>query len=380
MPWADVVTAAANVAKEGFNVTSEFATALKSLPCGNMTSKMTAAFQPNGHLLQAGELAYRLDLASLLKDIARLGPDAFYNSNVTQEMIESTGKLAIEDFINYTVLEQDPITSSYQGNLLLTAPAPHAGAMLLSTLNILERFNLSASTDRNLTAHLLIEALKFALAQGSNLGDPKRNPLVAELVLNMTSKARAAQLQAEIDEDRTFDEDHYGPFRPIVSGNEASQVVVIGPDNFMVTMSSSLNTAFGSCIMTHSGVLLNSEMLNFNTTSQVNKAHVGQRPLSWLAPVLVLPAKGYCGTYLALSSSKGPHVVSSLSQGQQEVLEAKLQVLEVVTLGLMEFRQDLHSFIHHPLQCFWPMLSWRWSHNPHQHKVKKITGYSVHIN
>ena len=35
----------------------------------------------------------------------------------------------------------------------------------------------------------------------------------------------------------------------------------------------------------------------------------------------------------------------------------------------MEFRQDLHSFIHHPLQCFWPMLSWRWSHNPHQHKI-----------
>ena len=51
------------------------------------------------------------------------------------------------------------------------------------------------------------------------------------------SKARAAQLQAEIDEDRTFDEDHYGPFQPINSGNEASQVVVIGPDNFMVTMS-----------------------------------------------------------------------------------------------------------------------------------------------
>uniref|UniRef100_UPI00358DE535 glutathione hydrolase 7 n=1 Tax=Myxine glutinosa TaxID=7769 RepID=UPI00358DE535 len=319
MPWSDVVTAAAKVAKEGFNVTSEFATALKSLPCGDMSQKMKDVFQPNGRLLQAGELAYRKDLADLMEEIARRGPDAFYNSNLTQEMIESTGKMAIEDF-NYTVLVQAPITSSYQGNLLLTAPAPHAGAMLLSTLNILERFNLSASSDGNLTAHLLIEALKFALAQGSNLGDPTDTPLVDELVQNMTSKARAARLQAEIDESQTFDEDHYGLFQPIYSGKEASQVVVMGPDNFMVTMSSSLNTAFGSCIMTQSGILLNSEMLNFNTTSQANKARVGHRPLSWLAPVLVQPAKGYCGTYLALGSSKGPHVVSSLSQVLLELL------------------------------------------------------------
>lgn len=114
---------------------------------------------------------------------------------------------------------------------------------------------------------------------------------------------------------------------------------------------SSLNRPFGSGIVTPSGVLLNSQILDFSwpnktnnfspnpvsccyrstlinvtisfscsvqllvaSCQQHNSIQRGKRPMSFLIPTAVRPALGVCGTYLAVGSSNADKALSGITQ------------------------------------------------------------------
>ncbi|XP_029133169.2 glutathione hydrolase 7 [Labrus bergylta] len=94
----------------------------------------------------------------------------------------------------------------------------------------------------------------------------------------------------------------------------AGQVAVIGPDDLMVSVVSSLCKPFGSKIITQSGIILNSAILDFSwpnktrgqpLTNQKNRVQPEKRPLLSPMPTLVVPAGSKCGVYMAFSSSIG---------------------------------------------------------------------------
>ncbi|PNI27821.1 GGT7 isoform 2, partial [Pan troglodytes] len=103
----------------------------------------------------------------------------------------------------------------------------------------------------------------------------------------------------------------------------AAQVLIMGPDDFIVAMVSSLNQPFGSGLITPSGILLNSQMLDFSWPNRTanhsapsleNSVQPGKRPLSFLLPTVVRPAEGLCGTYLALGANGAARGLSGLTQ------------------------------------------------------------------
>ncbi|NXW99760.1 GGT7 hydrolase, partial [Larus smithsonianus] len=93
--------------------------------------------------------------------------------------------------------------------------------------------------------------------------------------------------------------------------------------DFFIFLFSSLNRPFGSGIITPSGILLNSQMLDFSWQNKTmnysiprpqNLIQPRKRPLSFLLPTIVRPSEGMCGTYLCLGANNGDRALSSIVQ------------------------------------------------------------------
>ncbi|XP_035014091.1 glutathione hydrolase 7 isoform X5 [Hippoglossus stenolepis] len=350
MSWKDVVTMAADVARNGFNVTHDLAEALAKVKDQNTSDAFRALFLPNGQAPLSGLFTRRLDLAAILDAVAVKGIPEFYSGNLTQEMEAAVqakgGVLTDDDFGNYSTVLQQPAEITYQGHHVMVAPAPHAGVALITALNILEGYNITSQVFRNSTYHWIAESVKIALALASGLGDPMFDTSVAEIVTKMQSKSQASLLRQMINDSQALPASHYTPSFTLEEGAAAAQVMVMGPDDYIVSFMSSLNKPFGSGIVTPSGILLNSQILDFTWPNKTqssspnphNNLQPGKRPMSFLMPTAVRPAVGLCGTYVAIGSSNGEKALSGITQcAQGERLWAGVEMLTSPQLSTAVF-------------------------------------------
>ncbi|XP_036039646.1 glutathione hydrolase 7 isoform X3 [Onychomys torridus] len=333
LPWSQVLAFAAAVAQDGFNVTHDLASqpspahALAERLPPNASDRFLETFLPSGHPPLPGSLLRRPDLAEVLDILGMAGPAAFYNGgNLTLEMVAEAqhagGVITEEDFHNYSALTEKPVCGVYRGHLVLSSPPPHTGPALISALNILEGFNLTSLVAREQALHWVAETLKIALALASRLGDPVYDSTITESMDDMLSKVEAANFRGHISDSQAAP----APLLPVYEldgAPTAAQVLVMGPDDFIVAMVSSLNRPFGSGLVTPSGILLNSQMLDFSWPNRTanhsapsleNSVQPGKRPLSFLLPTVVRPAEGLCGTYLALGANGAARGLSGLTQ------------------------------------------------------------------
>ncbi|RLV92832.1 hypothetical protein DV515_00013647 [Chloebia gouldiae] len=331
LPWSELLGLTASVAQNGFNVTHDLAKALSELKDLNYSERFQEIFLPEGQPLLPGMFVRRLDLAAVLQLLGTEGVSAFYRGNLTQEMISEVhnygGVLVEEDFNNYSVTVEDPVHTIYQG------PA------LISALNILEGFNITRQGSRGNILHWMAETLKIALSLASNLGDPSGDLSVTHTAEGMVSKSEANSLRQLINDSQSF---LSMPHSPLESGAAASQVLVMGPDDFIVAVVSSLNRPFGSGIVTPSGILLNSQMLDFSWQNKTmnhsiprlqNLLQPRRRPRSFLLPTIVRPSEGMCGTYLCLGANNGDRGLSSIVQVLVNVLTFNKNLSESLSLG-----------------------------------------------
>nr|XP_015093357.1 glutathione hydrolase 7 isoform X3 [Vicugna pacos] len=354
LPWSQVLAFAAAVAQDGFNVTHDLAQALAEQPPPNASERFRETFLPSGHPPLPGSLLRRPDLAAVLDVLGTSGPAAFYaGGNLTLEMVAEAqhagGVITEEDFSNYSALVENPVSGVYRGHLVLSPRPPHTGPALISALNILEGFNLTSLVSREQTLHWVAETLKIALALASRLGDPAYDSTITESTDDMLSKVEAAYFRGQINDSQTAPV----PLLPIyeLNGNPtAAQVLIMGPDDFIVAMVSSLNRPFGSGLITPSGILLNSQMLDFSWPNRTanhpapsleNSVQPGKRPLSFLLPTVVRPAEGLCGTYLALGANGAARGLSGLTQVLLNVLTLNRNLSDSLARGRLH--PDLQS-------------------------------------
>ncbi|XP_061298063.1 glutathione hydrolase 7 isoform X1 [Pezoporus flaviventris] len=346
LPWSKLLGLVAGVAQDGFNVTHDLAKAVSELKDLNYSDKFRDVFLPDGQPLLPGMFIRRLDLAALLELLAAEGVSAFYSGNLTQEIISEVhnygGVLVEEDFSNYSVTVENPVHTVYRGHLVFSPPPPHAGPALITALNILEGFNITSQVPRGNILHWMAETLKIALSLASNLGDPSDDVSITHTAESMMSKLEANSLRQLVNDSQSFSSDVHVPHFSMESGPAASQVLVMGPDDFIVAVVSSLNRPFGSGIMTPSGVLLNSQMLDFSWQNKTmnlsiprphNLIQPWKRPLSFLLPTIVRPSEGMCGTYLCLGANNGNRALSSIVQVLVNVLTFNKNLSESLSLG-----------------------------------------------
>jgi gamma-glutamyltranspeptidase/glutathione hydrolase len=309
-----VMAPAILLAKNGFALTDEEAAELADTDLAKFADSRRI-FQRDGHLYTAGEIFKQPELSRTLERIA-VDPDDFYHGKLAEELISDLKKggalLTLDDLAQYSVVERTPITGTFHNFTVISAPPPSSGGIVLvSALNILERYDLAKLGPLSPAwIHLVTESYRRAYMDRTDyLGDPDYNTIpTAEL----TSKPYADAWRKSISEKIATPSSKLSRpagFLPAPPANAGTRRVesqdtthysVVDDEGNAVSVTTTLNDTFGSHVTSGSlGFLLNDQMDDFAAKAGVaniygliqgpaNAIAPGKRPLSSMTPTIVL--------------------------------------------------------------------------------------------
>ena len=302
-----------------------------------------AIFLAKGDPLPAGARLVQKDLAATLRAIATGGADGFYRGPVAAEIVRASrdggGILSLEDLAGYRVRERTPVACDYRGYRILSAPPPSSGGVTLClALNALEAYPLATwGRDAADYVHTVAEVLRRAFVdRNTRLGDPE---FVANPVEELLGADYAAALRARIDPDRAAVSVELMP--PAILGErpQTTHYSVIDAQGNAVSVTTTLNGAFGAKVVGGStGVLLNNEMDDFTikpgvpnlfglVQGRANAVAPGKRPLSSMSPTIVT----HDGRpLLVIGSPGGPRIITTVLQVILNVIDHGMDVAAAI--------------------------------------------------
>jgi gamma-glutamyltranspeptidase / glutathione hydrolase len=351
-----VMQPAIRLARQGVRLTWEEAQSMRDEDLAEFPDSKRI-FQRNGRLYEQGDLFRQPELARTLERIAAY-PDSFYKGAMARELAAEIkrggGLITAKDLADYNVKERPPIRGTYRGYEVISAPPPSSGGItMLETLNILEGYELGKLGYGSADAmHLTVEAYRRAFYDRAEfLGDPDFTKLpVAQLI----DKKYAAAWRESINLDRASDSNQlrrpsgFGeldrpaalrPLGPVREPENTTHYSVVDPKGNAVAVTTTLNDSFGSAVTAGKlGFLLNDEMDDFTSKpgvpngygliqSEANAIAPGKRPLSAMAPTIVLKNGKL---FLVLGSPGGPRIISTVTNILMGVVDYGLDIKQAV--------------------------------------------------
>jgi len=255
LPWKDLFEGVIQLARNGFRVPLNLAKRIETWKTTVLTHPVLAPiYAPDGVLLKEGELCFKTKLADLFEQISINGLAAFYSGKVAQSIISTIqsagGFMTLEDLKSYRPIIRRPLQQDYKGFHITTTQVPSSGPLILSMLNILERFDISSPTPQ--TYHLLIEAVKFAKSQQTILGDPLGDAAIIRDTETIIDKATGLANSRKISMAKTYPASHYGPLylQPEEKGTcHISVAGIYQGRSESVAITTTINFPFGSQVI-----------------------------------------------------------------------------------------------------------------------------------
>ncbi|GJN92777.1 hypothetical protein Rhopal_005815-T1 [Rhodotorula paludigena] len=283
--------------------------------------------------LQEGDIVRREAYADTLERLGREGADVFYEGSIADEIVAAAqangGILSKEDMRGYKAVVRAAEEGTYRGRRYYTGSYPSGGPILRHLLNVLDGYEDFADAGRTgLTEHRFVEALKFAFAARTNVGDPPFINNDAKLAEIPTRKFADA-VRANITDDRTHPLAYYHPRFDIEDDHGTTHLSAIDHWGGAVAITSTVNLIFGSRVMVpENGIILNDEMDDFATPgapdafglrpSPFNYPAGGKRPLSSTSPIIMdHPSSASASgdsVWLALGGSGGSRIFGAVAQ------------------------------------------------------------------
>ncbi|WP_240794539.1 gamma-glutamyltransferase [Azoarcus sp. DD4] len=312
LPWRRLFEAAIRLAGEGFPVSPRLHALIARDPFLASDAEARERFyDAHGRPLAVGATLRNPPLAELLHMVAEQGADVFYRGGIARDIVAAVrrepaaGKLAETDLAGYRVIERRPLCGAYRHWTVCGMPPPSAGgASVLALLGMLERFDLPAlDPDSAFTTHLFAEAGRLAYAdRDAWYGDPPAMPLSPARLLDrryLTARADGIALDASMGFAQPGVPVSAPPATAAISPElpATTHVSVVDADGNAVALTASIENAFGSRRMVH-GLLLNNQLTDFSFRPEdargkhPNRVGPGKRPLSSMAPTLVLAPDG----------------------------------------------------------------------------------------
>nr|WP_256358780.1 gamma-glutamyltransferase [Pseudomonas sp. PDM27] len=369
LPWAQLFEPAIRLAEQGFAISPRLHQLIAADSSMPRSPEMMAYFRnADGSPKAVGTNLKNPALAAVFKRIAHEGPDALYKGPIAEEIAAKVqghanpGSLSLTDLANYQAKERAPLCTDYKRWQVCGMPPPSSGgiavAQILGTLQALEardkRLALAPLKPVKTTApagsepdpqavHLISEAERLAYADRAQyladtdfvpvpvkgLVDPgylaSRAALIGERSMGTAKPGTPPGIQVAYAPDRS-------PLRI-----STSQVVAVDDAGGAVSMTTTIESAFGSHIMVQ-GFMLNNEMTDFsfipeeNGQKVANRVEPGKRPRSSMAPTLIFDRQS--GEFLATVGSPGGS-----------------QIIEYVaksTIGLLDWNLDAQAAINLP--------------------------------
>ena len=341
--WSRLVAPAVALARKGFPVSFELAESLSS----PKTVERLSRFPASDRIFlrkRSGERFVQRDLARTLERIRRRGARDFYRGYTARKlaafMQEQGGLITLADLRNYQVVEREPITGTYRGYQITSAPPPSSGGVaLLEMLNILEGVALAEKGALSADAiHWTVETMRRAFADRARyLGDPD---FVRIPMRGLTDKKYAETLRASIDPERAT------PSRSVAAGDplpfeagETTHLAAVDHEGNAAALTYTLNDLYGCGVTVEGlGFLLNNEMDDFTAKpgvpndagliqGEVNRIAPGKRPLSSMTPTMVARDGKLV---LVVGSPGGPSIISTVLNVVLSIIDHKMDVQRAV--------------------------------------------------
>jgi gamma-glutamyltranspeptidase / glutathione hydrolase len=172
LPLADLLAPARELAEEGFAAGEVVARLWREAEAPLGTDEAAAAaFLPAP---RAGERVRLPDLARTLGAIAEHGPQAFYEGEIAQRIVETAAFLTAGDLAAHRSTWVEPLSAGYHGLRVHELPPPTTGVAVLAMLRMLEPEDLGSldplCAER---IHLEAKAKEAAFAEVlASTGDP----------------------------------------------------------------------------------------------------------------------------------------------------------------------------------------------------------------
>ena len=304
LPRARLIAPAIKLAEDGFVLTRGDVDVLAE---GNQAFReqpnVAAIFLNHGKPFEPGDRLTQKDLAATLRAISRGGPDAFYHGAIAAAVSSASrangGLLTSEDFAAYTATESAPVSCTYRGYTILSAPPPSSGGITLcEMLQVLEGYPLKAMGFHSSAAvHVMTEAMRHAYRdRNTYLGDPA---FIDNPTARLLSAPYAESIRAQIQPGRATPSAALPGLAAAVEHATTTHYSVVDRLGNAVAVTYTINESFGAKVIAgNTGFLLNDEMDDFTAKPGVanvfglvqgnaNAVAAGKRPLSSMTPTLV---------------------------------------------------------------------------------------------
>jgi gamma-glutamyltranspeptidase/glutathione hydrolase len=310
LKWSSLFEEATSLSNNGFIVSKKLSSSIeRNYDSISKIKRTRDYFIPDGVKIKAGQVHRNKAYANTLNKFSKYGANIFYSGEIADDIVFTVNNsstiefLSKKDLLLYEIKEKNPVCSSYRGYQICGMGPPSSGAVTINQiLGIVENFPLSQLGSTNPeTWRIIGEASRLAFADRSlYMADDDFIDVPVEGLLSkeylkdrsrlLNGKYKIPIVRPGIPETKTAFNYHPDMSRELPSTSHMSIVDKYGN---ILSMTSTIESSFGSNLMTKSGFLLNNELTDFSFISHsggklvANRIEPGKRPRSSMSPTII---------------------------------------------------------------------------------------------
>jgi gamma-glutamyltranspeptidase/glutathione hydrolase len=293
-PFSRLVQPAIRHARQGFPVSQKLAKVVhNNRALLGRDAGSARLLLPGGQPLRRGSTFRNPDLADLLQTLAeRKSVESFYRGDIGRRIAaafqKNGGLVTAADMAAYRAREVVPLELSWRGYSIYTAPLTAGGATILQALLVLKELGWDrwpAADPR--TTHARLEALRIAWHDRlALLGDPEKVQVPLRRLLSAEyARSTAARVRAAVKQGRPVAAETDGR-----RGHGTVHLSAVDANGMMASMTLTHGEAFGARVTVDGlGLILGHGMSRFDPRpGRPNSPGPGKRPLHNMCPTVVL--------------------------------------------------------------------------------------------
>ena len=350
--WADLIAPTIALAEKGFPVSGKLAKQIVSAQQRKLDlfePTRRYFFNADGSPKAEGHILKNPDFARSLKLISNGRSAPFYSGEIARQIVKAVkteinpGELTLKDLADYEVIQRQPVCFDYRKYRVCGMGPPTSGGLTMGQiLTTLSHFDIPAMGPTAESWHLYAEAAKLAYADRAMYMADSDYVNMPQGLLNKAYLADRAKL---IDPDRAMEKAQPGtpPWKEAsllapdtqLEKPGTSHFVIVDQYRNMVSMTTTIETGFGSRVMV-GGFLLNNELTDFSLAPRrdgkpiANRVEGGKRPRSSMSPTIVMQN----GQPVLLTGSPGgSRIINYVTQSVIAILDWGMDPQQALNMG-----------------------------------------------